>query len=149
MENALSYFDGTNSQFLILKILACQILSLYYESENMLERAKKLYRNASEECHKIGDRGLLVIPQLNENSPKVGKLFRNQPLTLKMYFLVSKAIKLFFRKKIKSLEQDVLRMEKEIYRKLTSNSGKTLGVFQFHRTVVGVLVEMETSTDTV
>ncbi len=144
LENALSYFDGTlTSQFLILKVLACQILSLYYESENKIKRAKEFYKNASAECNKFGYPGLLVIPQLNENSPKEEKLFRNHPLALEMYFLISKAIKIFSEKAMKLLEHDVLQMEKEIYQKPTTNSKKAVGIFHFHRTVVGVLGEMK------
>ncbi len=143
LENALSYFDGTTSQCLILKVLTCQILSLYYESENKIKRAKELYKNASAECNKVGDPGLLVIPQLNENAPKEEKLFRNHPLALEMYFLISKAVKIFSEKAMKSLEHDVLQMEKEIFRKPCTNSRKAVGIFHFHRTVVGVLGEMK------
>ena len=36
LKDALSQLEGTIGQFLILKALACQILSIYYESENRL-----------------------------------------------------------------------------------------------------------------
>lgn len=143
LENALSYFKDTTSQVLILKILACQILFLYYESENKIGRAKEFYKRASVECNKLGDPSLLVISQLNKNSSKEEKTLRNPPLAFEMYFLISKAIKIFSEKTVKSLELDVFRMENEIYRKPPTSPRKSLGVFHFHRNVVGVLGEMK------
>jgi len=142
LKGALSLLDGTIGQFLILKTLACQILSLCYESENRSERAEEFLKKASEECNKIGDSSLLVIPQLNKNLPKEEEASWNRPLALEMYFIISKAIKIFSPKTLKSLEHDVLRMEKEIYRKPSANIGKVVAIFHFHRSVVGVLAEM-------
>ena len=143
LKDALSHLDGIIGQFLILKALACQILSVYYESENRLQRATEFLKNASEECNKLGDPSLLVIPQLNKNLLKEEKASQNLPLALEMYFLISKAIKVFSpTETMKSLERDVLRMENEIYRKPSTNMGKVVAIFHFHRSVVGVLAEM-------
>ena len=143
LKDALSHLDGTKGQFLILKVVACQILSMYYESENRLQRATEFLKKASEECNKIGDPSLLVIPQLNKTLKKEEKASENRPLSLEMYFLISKAIKIFSpAETMKSLEQDVLRMENEIYRKPSTNINKVVAIFHFHRSVVGVLAEM-------
>ncbi|XP_078384766.1 uncharacterized protein LOC144667229 isoform X2 [Oculina patagonica] len=142
LEKAFSYFSGTKDQSLkILKVLSCQILSLYYESTNSFKKAREFCKFASEECSTIGDPSLLIISTMNENVTKEEKLLRNQPLTLEMYFLISKAAKIFSSAKtMQSLEHDVLRMEKEIYTNPTINS--QVGIFHFHRSVVGVLGEM-------
>ena len=142
LKEALSHLDSTIGQFLILKALACQILSLYYESENRLQKAKEFLKMASEECNKIGDPSLLVIPQINENVPKEENASQNLPLALVMYFLISKAIKIFSPKTMKSLEHDVLRMKREIYRDPSANIGKVVANFHFQRNVVGVLAEI-------
>jgi len=141
LKDALSLLDGTIGQFLILRALACQILSLCYESENRLERAEEFLKKASEECNKIGDTNLLVIPERNKRLPKEEASW-NRPLALEVYFLISKAIKIFSPKTMKSLEHDVLEMEKEIYQKPSANMGKVVAIFYFHRSVVGVLAEM-------
>ena len=142
LKDALSHLDGTIGQCAVLKALTCQILSICYESENRLQRATEFLKKASEECNKIGDPSLLVIPQLNKNLPKEEKASQNRPLALEMYLFISKAIKIFSPKTMKSLEHDVLGMEKEIYRKPSANIGKVVAIFHFHRSVVGVLAEM-------
>lgn len=60
----------------------------------------EFYKRAVDECNKVGDIGLLVIPKINESTKDEGRihlnatrLTHNQPLQTEVIILVSQAVK--------------------------------------------------------
>ena len=146
LENCISYLKDTIDPSLkVLKVVTFQILSLYFESTNCLNRAVTFYENARDECKTRGNHDLLIIPRMTSKGLRIKDKKKvkqvNQPLVLEVCFLVAKAAKIFAPvETMKSVEDDVLEMQREINANLSANS--KVGWFYLHRSVAGVLAEM-------
>ena len=142
LEDSVVYLRDSCDPFLkILKVLAFQILSLYYKSEDKLDRAVEFYKKTSE----AANQSLLVIQKLTSSGCRTPEeritQEENLPLVLEVNFLVTKAAKIFSSTKtMKIFENDVLQMRKEIDPKLSRNS--KAGLIFLHQSIVGVLAEM-------
>ena len=103
LEKAVSSMDAS-PEHTTLKLIAFQILSLYFGYKNNSEKSSYFYMKALQECQVVGDKGLLVIPKV-EGTIKEGEakkahsrkcqITANQPLQLEIIFLVSQAVKNF------------------------------------------------------
>ena len=145
LEDSVAYLLDAGDPFLkILKILTFQILSLYYKSEDNVERAVVFYKNASEACEAAAHNSLLVFPKTSSGCRTQEEMIsqeENLPLVLEVNFLVTKAAKIFSKTEtMKSFENNVLQMRKEVDAKLSRNS--KAGLIFVHQSIVGVLAEM-------
>ena len=100
LEQAVSSLDAS-PEHTVLKLIAFQILSLYCDFKNNSVQSSDLYIKALQECHVVGDKGLLVIPKVkgtikegDKNKAHLRKcqITQNQPLQLEIIFLVSQAV---------------------------------------------------------
>ena len=93
LEESLSSKNNT-SEWGILRIIAFQILAIYYCFRKKRSKASMFYRKAIKECRAVGDAKLLII-QAMENAGKEtnGKEITNHPLKLAIICLVSEATK--------------------------------------------------------
>ena len=146
LEDSAVYLRDACDPFLkILKVLAFQILSLYYKSEDNLDRAVEFYKRTSEACEEAANQSLLVIQKLTSSGCRTNEerisQEENLPLVLEVNFLVSKAAKIFSSTEtMKIFENDVLQTRKEVDAKLSRNS--KAGLIFLHQSIVGVLAEM-------
>ena len=146
LEDSVVYLrDACDLFSKILKLLAFQILSLYYKSEDNLDRAIKFFKKASEACEEAADQSLLVIDRPTSSGCRTHEerisQEENLPLVLEVNFLVTKAAKIFSKTEtMKIFEYDVLQMKTEVDEKLSRNS--KAGVIFLHQSIVGVLAEM-------
>lgn len=159
LESSLSYWNGTIDPLLkVLKVLALQILCLYYESTDNLKRAVKFYKDASEEWETAGDPSLLVVTKIRsefkriqeETTPKEVSVFqvKNQPLPMAIYSLITKATKSFVSAEAKeSLQANILQLKQEI--DVNPSAVSKVGLIHFHRFIVDVLVEMGNYNDAI
>jgi len=146
LESSLTFLSDTTDPLLkILKLLSFQILSLYYKSGNNVNRADRFYKSASEVCEAVGSQSLLVIPNMPSRGLRTKEEEQerdeNLPLRLELYFLMSKAVKIFSTvETMKSFENDVLRIKEKVDASLSANS--EVGLFCLYRSIVGILAEM-------
>ena len=150
LENYLAHFRNiADPMQKILRILTLQILEQYYESIQCIDKAATFFENAKEECGTREQQGLFLIPNIpgknvNINEDKRKMLNEeNRPLELEMYFLLTKATKIFSSAKTMELfEREVNKMKKEMEEKCHSVENLKVGSLYIHRFVVGVLAEM-------
>lgn len=146
LEDSVLYLRDACDPFLkILKLLAFQILSLYYKSEGNLDRAVEFYKMTSEACEETANQSLFVIHKLTSSGCRTHQerisQEENLPLVLEVNFLVNKAAKIFSKTEtLKIFKNDVLQMRKEVDAKLSRNS--KAGLIFLHQSIVGVLAEM-------
>ena len=149
LEDSLTHFNKINDpQLNILRIVTVQILEQYYESVQRVDKAATLLENAKEECETGEQQGLLIIP----NNPGAHKKRKdkkmankeNRPLELEIYFLVTKATKIFSSAKTMELfELQVNKIKNELEEKCTDPvENSNIGSLYLHRFAVGVLAEM-------
>ena len=78
----------------ILRIIASQILAIYYRFKKNWSKASKFYSQALQECRAVGDEKLIIIPAMeNVGEENNGKEITNHPLKLAIICLVSEAAK--------------------------------------------------------
>ena len=138
LKDSLTHFNKINDpQLNILRIVTVQILELYYESEN-----------PKEECETGEQQGLLIIPN-NRGGNKKSKDKKmgnkeNRPLELEIYFLLTKATKIFSSSRTMELFQpEINKMKSELEEKCTDPvENSKIGSLYLHCFVVGVLAEM-------
>ena len=150
LENYLAHFRNiADPMQKILRILTLQILGQYYESIQRVDKAATFFENAKEECVTREQQDLLLIPNIPGKSVKIKEDEQrmaneeNRPLGLEMYFLLTKATKIFSSAKTMELfEREVNKWKKEIEEKCNSVENLKVGSLYIHRFVVGVLAEM-------
>ena len=126
----------------ILRILTLQILAQYYESIQIVDEAARFFENAKEECGTGEQEGLFLISKTPSKNVKMAEE-ENRPLELEIYFLLTKATKIFSSAKTTELlEREVNKMKKEMEQKCNSDENLKVGSLYIHRFVVGVLAEM-------
>ena len=148
LEEALSLMNGTTEQR-IVRIIAFQILAIYYRHKNNSSRMSQFYTKALQECRSVGDIQLLIIPVAKNTGKESGEnemIARkrrkpdnsvNLPLTLEILCLISEATKHLHESDVQqSVGNAVLNIEKEIEKPLLQSS---LGLFNFHRNVISVV----------
>ena len=150
LENSLVHFKNIADQMQkILRILTLQILEQYYESIQCVEKAATFFETAKEECGTREQQGLFLIPNIPGKNVKIKEDERrmlneeNRPLELEIYFLLTKATKIFSPTKTMELfEREVNKMKKQMEEKCNSVENLKVGSLYVHRFVVGVLAEM-------
>ena len=150
LENSLVHFKNiADPMQKILRILTLQILEQYYESIQCVEKAATFFETAKEECGTREQQGLFLIPNIPGKNVKIKEDERrmaneeNRPLELEIYFLLTKATKIFSSTKTMELfEREVNKMKKEMEEECNSVENLKVGSLYIHRFVVGVLVEM-------
>ena len=126
LEDALPSLNGT-PQRKVLKIIAFQILAIYYCD---LPKLSSYHRNAHQECRKLENRQLLVIPGIESAGMRVGEKGMTQvPLKVVVLSLVSEATERFIdddtRRSIGNVAQEIA---KDIEKRPVKSS---LGLFTF------------------
>ena len=123
---------------IILRAVVFQILATFYKFKTNVSASTKFFKLAQDECRMAGDTQLLVIPpiekqgkaELNPQRDTSGLL--NQPLKLKVIFLVSAAAKNFIDTDEKQyLSNTVFQILKEVETELLVSPV----LFNFHRNV--------------
>ena len=150
LENYLAHFRNiADPMQKILRILTLQILGQYYESIRRVDKATTFFENAKEECVTREQEDLLLIPNIPGKNVKIKEDERrmaneeNRPLELEMYFLLTKATKIFSSVKTMELfEREVNKWKKKMEEKCNSVENLKVGSLYIHRFVVGVLAEM-------
>ena len=150
LENSLVHFKNiADPMQKILRILTLQILEQYYESIQCVEKAATFFENAKEECGTREQQDLFLIPNIPGKNVKIKEDERrmlneeNRPLELEIYFLLTKATKIFSPTKTMELfGHEVNKMKKQMEEKCNSVENLKVGSLYMHRFVVGVLAEM-------
>ena len=120
LQNSLAHFKTiADPMQKILRILTLQILEQYYESIQCVDKAATFFENAKEECGTREQQGLFLIPNIPSKSVKIKEDERrmaneeNRPLELEIYFLLTKATKIFSSTKtMEFFEREVNKMTK-------------------------------------
>ena len=145
LEDSVAYLRVAGDPFVkILKLIAFQILSLYYKSEDNPDKAVEFYKKASEACEAAAYQSLFIIPKLTSSGCRTHEekisQEENLPLVLEVNFLVTKAMKIFSSTEtMKLFENEVLQKGKEVDANLSRNS--KAGLIFLHQSIVGVLTE--------
>ena len=145
LEDSLMHLSKINEpQLNILRIVTVQILELYYESKKCQDKAAAFFEHAKKECEFGEQQDLFIIPKITgkhvKSKDKRVSQKENRPLELQMYFLISKAAKLF--SPAETLEFHVDKMKNEMEEKCNSVKNPKVGLLYLHRFFVGVLAEM-------
>ena len=145
LEEALSLMDRTPEQK-ILRIMMFQILAIYYRCMKNPLRMSMFYSKAFEESKVVGDKTILIIPEMKKRERESGEeemvqrnpeKVINAPLTLEVICIVSKAIKHLHDPDTKQfISNVVLNIAKEFENPVLQNSH---GLFNFQRNVNRVL----------
>ena len=146
LEEAHSLMNGTPEQR-ILRIIAFQILATYYRFTKNSSRMSLFYRKTLQECRRVGDTQLLVIPAVEDPGNKTDEEETtqgnsepsiNQPLTMGILCVVSEASKNVSDTDTKEcLSNAALNVVKEIEELIPGHS--SLGLFNFQRHVNSIL----------
>ena len=93
LEDALPSLKGTPKRK-VLRVIAFQILAIYYRFHSYSPKLSWYYRNALQECRKLEKTQLVIIPGIESTGIKVGETGMTQ-LSLKVVVLslVSEATK--------------------------------------------------------
>ena len=135
-ESLAHLMDTTDPTLRILKIIAFQIVTTYYESTINKIEATKFFENAVDECSALKNCFLILSP----NEKRIVDQ-QDLPLVLEVHFLITKATKLFSSaERMKSFEENVHQMKENSDTNLLSNPKE--GSFYLHRFIAGVLAEM-------
>ena len=150
LENSLAHLKNIGDPMQkILRILTLQILQQYYESKQIVDKAATFFEKAKKECGTDEQQGLFLIPNIPGKNAKIKENKRrianeeNRPLELEIYFLLTKATKMFPSAKTMELfEREVTKMKKEMEQKCNSEDSLKVASLYIHRFVVSVLAEM-------
>ena len=145
LEDSLVHFNKINDpQLKILRIVTVQILELYYEATNCSDKAAVYFEQAKNECESGEQQDLFITPKITGKhvKSKEKRIYQkeNRPLELQIYFLISKAAKIF--SPAKTLDFHVDKMTNEMEEKCNAVKNPKVGLLYLHRFVVGVLAEM-------
>ena len=145
LEDSLVHFNKiSDPQLKIVRIVTVQILELYYEATNCSDKAAVYFEQAKNECESGGQQDLFITPKITgkhvKSKDKRIHQKENRPLELQIYFLISKAAKIF--SPAKTLEFHVDKMTNEMEEKCNAVKNPKVGLLYLHRFVVGVLAEM-------
>ena len=128
--------DTTDPTLEILKIMAFQIVAIYYESTANETEAANFFKNARDECKAWKNYHLFLSEKEKINTDE-----QNLPLVLEVHFLINKATKLFSSaERMKSFEEDVLQIKENTDANFLSYTKD--GSFYLQRFIAGVLAEM-------
>ena len=145
LQQAISLMNGSPEQR-ILRIIALQILAIYYRFRKNLSIASQLYTKALQECSAAGDTSLLVIFPVEKTEFKISEeemqrrkldTFTTQPLRLEIICVVGEATKRFFDGYTKqAISNAVLNIVRDIDKPILPRS---LGLCIFQRNVNATL----------
>lgn len=128
--------DTTDPTLEILKIMAFQIVAIYYESTANETEAANFFKNARDECKTWKNYHLFLSEKDKINTDE-----QNLPLVLEVHFLINRATKLFLSaERMKSFEEDVLQMKENTDANLLSYTKD--GSCYLQRFIAGMLAEM-------
>ncbi|XP_078382440.1 uncharacterized protein LOC144665142 [Oculina patagonica] len=150
------YFMKDVPEQTVLRLVAIQILAIYYRFKENWSSYSHFFSKALQESRETGGTQLIIIPPIEgtENKTDEGmttqediNVWHNQPLLLEILFLVSKTAKTFSDNKSKKLVSDVtLKILQENER---APSKRSLGLANFQRNVVCMLRDLNKLEDAV
>ena len=139
LKEALSSLDNCNNpEQTILKLLIFQILPVYYRSQNDFSCANKFYDKAIQECSRVGDWDLLIIPSMTNEVRLQSDSYisLNQPLKCEIAFLLNEATMSFSDSTTKQYTNSlVLQVLENVEREVKIS----VGLLSFQRVVTHVL----------
>ena len=142
LEEALSLMNGTPEQR-ILRIIASQILAVYYRFKRNQSMMSLFYSEAVRECRAVGDTKLLIVTAMENNEKELdGKEMTNQPLKLALICLLSEATKHlndhYSKQSISNIAQEMAKQMEKL------SAPSSLGLFIFQRNVKNVVKRNKT-----
>ena len=142
LKKCLSLMNGTPEQR-ILRIIAFQILAVYYSFKKNHSMMSLFNSKAAQECRAVGDTKLLIITPMKTNEKELDdKEMTNQPMKLSVICLLSEATRHINDHDSKRiLSNTAKQMAKQMEKILVPSS---LGLFIFQRNVKNVVKRNKT-----
>ena len=153
LQEAILGLDKTLEQA-VLKLFVFQVLAVYYKFLNDSSRSAHYYNKATQQCKKVGDKQLLIIPPMENREEETIKettphadtdvVPHNQPLKSILNLLLYQATRSFCDNEDKEyFSYNMLRILEETQTQFPIS----VGLFNFHRFAVAITVRFNEIKD--